>query len=212
MLIKDKLTPELKSNLQYAINRTKEIGEEHGFYICEDNKNGKLLSPSKIIIGKDSRIHLGDPVIACHGNRVKGNFHTHSYLTLFKKKSRFMKPGMSDEDIKKFIKDKHGEHINEIGVKGITLDSPSPKDLLTNILYTCIGKSEGIMCTSNDIGNDKVECWTHKDISRTDCGKAYRTLYNNDKERDIITYQPWMIPLFHKEIIDLAHRRKYADR
>lgn len=202
-MIKDKLTPELKSRFQDTINKTKENGEEHGFYICEDNKG---ISSSKIKLGKDRRINLGSPVVACRGKKVQGNFHTHSYLTLFKQKSRFMKPGMSDDDVKKFIKDKHSQHIKESGTKGITIDSPSPKDLLTSILYSCIGKSEGIMCVGSDMGDDKIECWTPREMSRNDCDRAYHTLYSDSKEKEIITYQSWMIPLFHKEVIDLKKR------
>lgn len=202
-MIKDKITPELESKFQIAINKTKENGEEHGFYICEEKKK---LSPSELRFGKDRRINLGDPVVSCHGKKVQGNFHTHSYLTLFKQKSKFMKQGMTDEDVKKFIRDKHSEHIKGSGTKGITLDSPSPKDLLTSILYSCIGKSEGIMCVGSDMGNNKVECWTPKDIPKTDCDRAYHSLYSDGKEKDIIMYQSWMIPLFHKEVIDLKKR------
>lgn len=212
-MIKDKITPELRSKFQDAINKTKENGEEHGFYICEDKKKLSKLSPSELKFGKDHRINLGDPVTVCHGKKVQGNFHTHSYLTLFKQKSKFMKPGMSDEDVKKFIKEKHGEHIKEIGVKGITLDSPSPKDFLTSILYSCIGKPEGTMCVSSDMGNtknsnmlSKVECWTPKEIPKTYCDRAYHALYSDGKEKEMITYKSWMTPLFHKEIIDLKKR------
>jgi hypothetical protein len=199
-MIKDRITPELKSKFQDAINKTKDNGEEHGFYICEGTKK---ISPSELKFGKDRRINLGDPVVACHGKKVQGNFHTHSYFTLFKQKSKFMKKGMSDEDVKKFIKEKHGQYIKETRVKGITLDSPSPKDLLTSILYSCIGKPEGIMCTGSDMGNNKVECWAHKDITKTVCDRAYQSLYQDGKEKEIITYESWMTPLFHKEIIDL---------
>lgn len=205
-MIKDKITPELESKLLDAINRTKENGEEHGFYLCEDKKK---LYPSELKLGKDRRINLGDPVVSCHGKKVQGNFHTHSYLTLFKQTSKFMKQGMSDEDVKKFIKEKHGEHIKETGVKGITLDSPSPKDLLTSILYNCIGKSEGIMCVTSDMENNKVECWTPKEIPKTDCDRSYHTLYNNGKEKEMITYESWMTPLFNKEVIDLKKRKQY---
>lgn len=206
-MIKDKITIELKSKFQDAINKTKENGEEHGFYLCSDKKELSELSPSELRFGKDSRINLGDPVVSCHGKKVQGNFHTHSYLTLFKQKSKFNKPGMSDEDVKKFIKEKHGEYIKETGVKGITLDSPSPKDLLTSILYSCVGKPEGIMCTGNDMGNNKVECWTPKEIQKTDCDRAYHTLYSDGKEKEMITYESWMTPLFDKEIIDLKKRQ-----
>ena len=229
-MIKYKINPELKSKFQDAINKTKENGEEHGFYICEDNKG---LSSSELKFGKDRRINLGDPVISCHGKKVQGNFHTHSYLTLFKQKSRFMKPGMSDEDVKKFIKDRHSEHIKESKTNGITIDSPSPKDLLTSILYNCIGKSEGIMCVGSDMGNDKVECWIPKEIPREDCYRAYHALYDDSdihnrqqhavqsankhnrqqhaaqnavKEKETIPYQSWMTSLFNKEIIDLKKR------
>jgi hypothetical protein len=204
-MIKDKITPELESELLDAINKTRENGEEHGFYICGEKK--KLL-PSGLRFGKDSMINLGDPVVACHGKKVQGNFHTHSYLTLFKQKSKFMRQGMSDEDVKKFIKEKHGEHIKETGVKGITLDSPSPKDLLTSILYSCVGKPEGIMCVGNDMGNNKVECWIPKEMSKTDCDRSYHSLYDNGKEKDMITYGSWMIPLFDKEVIDLNSKKR----
>lgn len=204
-MIKDKITPELESKFQDAINRTKNNGEEHGFYICEETKK---LSPSELILGKDRRINLGNPVTACHGKKVQGNFHTHSYFTLFKQQSRFMKPGMSDEDVKKFIKDKHGQHIKETGVREITLDSPSPKDLLTSILYDCIGKPEGIMCTGSDMGNNKVECWAPKEIQKTECDMAYQSLYQDGKEKEMVTYKSWMTPLFHKETIDLKKRDK----
>ncbi len=204
-MIKDKLTSELISKFQYAINKTKDNGEEHGFYLCEENRK---LSPSELIYGKDRRINLGNPVVSCHGKKVQGNFHTHSYLTLFKQKSKFMKKGMSDEDVKKFIKEKHGEHIKETGVQGITLDSPSPKDLLTSILYSCIGKPEGIMCVSSDMENNKVECWTPREIPKSDCDRSYQSLYQDGKEKEMITYESWMTPLFHKEIIDIKKRDK----
>src|SRR3990167_1076556 len=207
-MIKDKITPELESKFQDAINKTKENGEEHGFYLCSAKKELSELSPSELRLGKDRRINLGNPVTACHGKKVQGNFHTHSYFTLFKQKSKLMKQGKSDEDIKKFIKEKHGEHIKTSGVKGITLDSPSPKDLLTSILYSCIGKPEGIMCVGSDMGNNKVECWVPKEILRADCDRAYSSLYDNGKEKEMITYESWMTPLFHKEIIDLKKRDK----
>ncbi len=207
-MIKDKITPELESKFQIATNKTKKNGEEHGFYLCEDKKKLSELSASELIYGKDRRINLGNPVTACHGKKVQGNFHTHSYLTLFKQKSKFMKKGMSDEDVKKFIKDKHGEHIKETGVQGITLDSPSPKDLLTSILYSCIGKPEGIMCVSSDMENNKVECWTPIEIPKSDCDRSYQSLYQDDKEKEMITYESWMTPLFHKEIIDIKKRDK----
>jgi hypothetical protein len=211
-MIKDKITPELESKFQTAINKTRENGEEHGFYICEDKKK---LFPSELRFGKDSRINLGDPVVACHGKKVQGNFHTHSYLTLFKQKSKFMRQGMSDEDVKNFIKQKHSELIKETGVKGITLDSPSPRDLLISILYSCIRKPEGIICVGNDMGNNneqlklsKVECWAPKEIQKVNCDRAYHTLYSDGKEKDMIAYEPWMIPLFDKEVINIPKKRK----
>lgn len=205
-MIKDKITPELKSKFQDAISKTKDNGEEHGFYICSDKKELSELSPSELRYGKDRRINLGNPVTACHGKKVQGNFHTHSYFTLFKQQSKFMKPEMSDDDVKKFIKKKHGEHIKQTGVKEITLDSPSPKDLLTSILYSCIGKPEGIMCVGSDMGNNKVECWVPKEIKKTECDMAYQSLYQDGKEKEMITYESWMTPLFNKEVIELKKR------
>lgn len=207
-MIKDKITPELEFRLLDAISKTKENGKEHGFYICGDKK--KML-PSELRVG-DGGIDLGDPIIACRGKKVQGNFHTHSYLTLFKQKSRLMKQEMSDTDVKKFIREKHGELIKETGVKGITLDSPSPKDLLKSILYSCVGKPEGTMCVGNDMADNikqsKIECWIPKEIPKTSCDLAYNTLYSDGKEKDMIPYKSWMTPLFNKEIIELKEERR----
>lgn len=119
-----------------------------------------------------------------------------------------MKQGMSDEDVKKFIENKHSELIKEAGVKGITLDSPSPKDFLISILYSCIEKPEGVMCVGNDMGNNKVECWTPKEIPKTNCDLAYNTLYSDGKEKDMIPYKSWITPLFNKEVIELKEERR----
>lgn len=57
----------------------------------------------------------------------------------------------------------------------------------------------------------KQNVWFLKKL-RAYCDRAYHALYSDGKEKERITYEPWMTPLFHKEIIDLKkfYRKQIA--
>lgn len=204
-MIKNKLTPEIKSKFLEAINRTKTTGKEHGFYLCIDQKQN--LFPSKLISGDERKIKMGEPSIKCHNNTVQGDFHTHNYFTLTKQTSKLVK-GMSDKEIKNFMIDKFQEYKDELGIKELTINSPSSKDLLKSITHVCSNIDKGTTCVGTDMGNDKtdkVECWTVKeeDLSMKDCVRALHAIYENGKEKDKVGYVKWAIPLFNREVISV---------
>jgi hypothetical protein len=198
-MIKNRITPEIKSRFLEAINNTEKTGNEHGFYLCLD-KN-KRLFPSKLQEGDSRQVKLGEPSVACSDKKIQGDFHTHNYFTLTKNKSKYVK-GMSDLEIKKFIKDKFQEYKEELGIKELSVNSPSSKDLLKAIIHRCESIEEGTTCIGTDL-NNTVECWSvKKDISLKNCFKALNTLYENGKEKDIVKYENWFVPLFQKESIE----------
>jgi hypothetical protein len=110
---------------------------------------------------------------------------------------------LPDEEIKKLINGEHKKYIKELGIDKLTIDSPSPKDLLKEILYNCVGVSKGTTCVISDMGNDKIECWNVKKAKANSCNMAYNKLFKDDKERELVKYDKHMISLFDKEIIDL---------
>lgn len=196
MTIKGRITPELRSSIQTAINKTKETGREHGFFLCTDEQD--KLSVSKLKSGIAHQVRLESPLVACHGKKIQGDFHTHTYLTALKK----IKPNLSDEQIKDVINTEHKNYVEELGTKELTIDSPSPKDLLKELLYNCVGISKGTTCVISDMGNDKIECWTVKKTNSNDCNAAYKKLFKDEKERELVKYDKHTISLFDKEIID----------
>ena len=56
LLIRDKITPELKSRFLQEIRTTIEIGKERGFFICKDEKDS--LSATKSCEGKECTVNL----------------------------------------------------------------------------------------------------------------------------------------------------------
>lgn len=204
-MIKDKITPEIKSKFLTAINKTKQTGNEHGFFLCLDNKGN--ISPSKMKSGEARGLDLGSPITACPGRKIQGDFHTHNYFTITKTMSKFVKPGMSDDDIRQFIRNEFEQYKKELNVNDISTDSPSSKDFLKTILHSCAGISK-TTCVGSDMGEDKVECWTAKDISPDKCDIAYNMLFENGKERDITKYDKRIIPLFDKETVHLKTSNK----
>jgi len=200
MSIKDKITPELKSKFLTAINKTKQTGKEHGFFLCQSEKGN--LFPSKIKSGEMHKLELGSPITACPGRKIQGDFHTHSYFTITKAVSKIVKPGMSDDDIRKLIKNEFEKYKKDLGIKELSINSPSEKDLLKTILHNCAGISK-TACVISDVEDDKVECWTAKDISSDSCDMAYNMLFEGEKERNTIRYDKRIIPLFDREVINL---------
>jgi hypothetical protein len=171
-MIKDKITPELRSRFIEDIKRSKESGKERGFFLCE-NKEGKLI-PSKSCEGTECSIHLGDPSTGCPSETTTyGNFHTHPYLYSVKQELRRDGKILPKEELKisEELKSRMRKNIGEsheriTGVKGITINSPSYTDILKALLAKSINLTNGTVCTSTDVETSRVECWTIKDLGK----------------------------------------------
>lgn len=200
IMIKDRTTTETKSRFLEAINKTKQTGREHGFFLCRDDKGN--ISPSRIKSGEMHGLDLGSPIVSCPGQKIEGDFHTHAYFTTTKMLSKLVTPGMSDDDIRKLVKTEFNKYKKDLGVEGVTINSPSEKDLLKTVLHGCAGISK-TSCIGSDMCDNKVECWTVKDASAKNCSMAYDMMYIDEKERNIVMYDKKIISLFDKEIIDL---------
>lgn len=191
-MIKEKITSEIKNRFREEIRKTKEIGKEHGFYLCIE-KDGKL-SASKTCVGNECNITLMRPKDACPKRKVQGDFHTHPRLNYIKEDLRKRNvPLPSDSN----IIDVQEKDIKE---KGWTSQTPSYKDLLYGINMRFFGYSKGTTCVGVDYDDSKVECWTPKNVPH----KAY--IRANDEltkcGKDCIP-KKWIRSLFEKEVINL---------
>lgn len=203
IMINGKITPELRSKFLTAINKTRETGNEHGFFICEDKKG---LVPSNIRSGTKNAIDLGDSSITCNGKKLGADFHTHAYFTTFKnaRSSPEIREKLklnSDQDIKNFLRQEHNKYTKDFD--GLTINSPSVKDLLKSALRKCTGTSHVTTCVSSDMGDGEIECWTVKDISSEDCDTIYKKLFENGKEKDMVNYDNKLLSLFEKDKINI---------
>ena len=172
-MIKNKITPELRSRFIEDIKRSKESGKERGFFLCE-NKERKLI-PSESCEGTECDIHLGDPRKGCPPEtKTYGEFHTHPYLYSVKQelKDRGEKilPGeeLKVEEELRMAMNKNVRYAHEkiTKVKRITINTPSYTDVLRALLAKSINVTNGTVCTSTDVETDKVECWTIKDMPK----------------------------------------------
>lgn len=171
-MIKDKITPELRSRFIEDIKLSKESGKERGFFLCQ-NKESKLI-PSKSCEGTECDIHLGDSSICCPPDtKTYGEFHTHPYLYSVKKELRREGKILPGEEltIDEKLRIKMGKNIREsheriTGVKGTTINTPSYTDVLKALLAKSINITNGTVCTSTDVETNKVECWTIKDLGK----------------------------------------------
>ena len=206
-MIKDKITPELRSRFIEDIKRSKESGKERGFFLCE-NKESKLI-PSKSCEGTECDIHLGDPRTGCPSEtKAYGEFHTHPYLYSVKQELRKEGKILPSEELRidEKLRIKMGKNIREAheritGIKGITINTPSYTDVLRALLSKSINLTNGTVCTSTDVETNKVECWT---IRETDKDKLKRLAIIGMTELDKV--KPKGSELMKKWIDDISDR------
>ncbi len=208
-MIKDKFTPELKKRFLDDLRISKEINKERGFVICIDEKEN--LVPSQSCEGNVCSINLGDPSKICPTGNAQGDFHTHPYLSEAKKELASMygetRPIPSDETIINHMKNNIRTIYEKEDIKDITINSPSGDDLLHILLGRCLNRSRGTVCTLSDIGEDKLECWTVKEMDKDKrdiyCAKAYSDIRKRTAEQEAILIEKWVDNIFDREIIDL---------
>lgn len=192
-MIKDKITSEIKNRFREEIRKTREIGKEHGFYLCIE-KDGKL-SASKTCIGNECNITLMRPKDACPG-KVQGDFHTHPRLNYIKEE--LINRNVSLLSDSKIIESQE----KDIKEKGWTSQTPSYKDLLYGINMRFFGCSKGTTCVGVDYDDTKVECWTPKNVPHKAYIRANDELTKGGKDFEGIP-KKWILPLFEKEVIYL---------
>lgn len=200
-MIKDKITQVLNDRLSLSIKLTAKIGQERGFFICKDQR-GELF-PGNTFYGDVRSIRLEDYHKSCPGGRVKGTFHTNTFI----------------EELRNVIVEDTG-YIPSTGEKRTVatsvvkkrhknLNTPSYDEALNIIIAKCSSADNDTICIGNDIESDKVECWTVKEnIKKKDCNKALKDNLDRIRKSTYGKKEPeiktkWIIPLFDKEIINL---------
>lgn len=225
-MIKDKFTPELKKVISSVIDISEKRNKERGFLLCEDNKTGKLFS-SKICEGTTCELpndELLEGVAFCvHNNAdVVGNFHTHPYvININMRNIKEGKPKKSASEIKKGFEIGYKKIYDSLGIKiPVSVLVPSHTDLVNSINFVCRGEGPmynkiEIKCIGSDLDKERIECWTtnNEKINKDNCDLAEEDIkpenYEKRKKNRLKKFNtdhvpdPWIIPLFEIETIDL---------
>lgn len=208
-MIKDKITPELKRRFQEETKKSGESRKERGLLLCLDKK-GELY-PSKTCEGDECGVYLL-PVIrveeGCPGE-IQGTFHTHPVKARLRDDAKEVLGYIpSDEIIRTVIVNVIQEKEKNEGID-VTLSMPSYTDILSALGAKCIGLTKGTTCIGTDIDEDKVECWTTKDIPKDNkkeiCNKVINEYDKLEKEKreHFVPVKGWTRPLFDREIISI---------
>lgn len=192
IMIKDKITPQLRKRFLQEIKESKETRKERGFHICIED-NGKL-SAGDTCIGEECSMKFQKVDISCPGKKVQGDFHTHPYLAEVRK-SFGITFKASDELIRSvtetFLED-----------RGMTATIPSHADARSAVLGKCSKRTEGTTCVGSDLDLYNVECWTIKQMEDNDCLRALMEHISPEEEGHKLP-KDWIKPLFEIEMIRL---------
>lgn len=199
IMIKDKITPQLRKRFLQEIKKSKETGKERGFHICiEDNgklsAGGTCIANNSNMLSEECSMKFQNVGISCPGKKVQGDFHTHPYLAEVRK-SFGITFKASDELIRSatetFLED-----------RGMTATIPSHADARSAVLGKCSKRTEGTTCVGSDLDMDKVECWTIKQMDDGDCIRALME-HMSPEEKEQKLPKDWVKPLFEIEMIRL---------
>lgn len=177
-----------------TIKKTKNTGEEHGFFICED-KEEKLHASDRKCEGSSCGIIAYPTTGDCPG-KIKGFFHVHPNIAKFEKTYNLK---FSQTDIEQIV-----SMSKELSKReDISLQIPSHRDVLTSLLQKCSKKTEGTVCIASDMEKDKIGCWIPKKNAANfiTCGYAKIDDAKNEKMKKYP--KMWIKALFNKEIINL---------
>lgn len=209
MSIKDKITPNLKNRFLEEIKKSGISRKERGFLLCLDKKGN--MYPTETCEGDECEINLYSKTKdknICIGD-IQGEFHTHPVVAMLRDSSKeILGQTLSDDTIKTVLRDVLKNREKEEGME-ITLQTPSYTDIIGAILGNCTGVTKGTTCIGTDIEDDKVECWTMKDISKENkrdvCNKAGNELVEIKKLKteQLVPTRKWVKPIFDREIINI---------
>lgn len=205
IMIKDKISPDLKKRFKDEIKKSIKEGKERGFYLCLDEK-GKIFS-STSSEGDVEEVNL-EHIRECKG-KVEGDFHVHVHISSIKKDMLLLRKEY-EKEYEKELKYKlpSDEKIKYVWKKifrrtGLTPSSPSENDLLTAAKRKCDGTTNGTACVGSDIDKDRVECWTiiNEFMTKKTCDKIterYEKIGELGDSPSKLTKR-----LFLREVIDL---------
>jgi hypothetical protein len=194
IMIKDKITLEIKDKIRDAISRTIKTGREYAFLICKNDK--EYLFPRTMCEGSDCMVTIEHPD-SCLPFRTQGNFHTHADVAVA---TRIFKD--EEELPRKMILD----IIKEVAdSERVDITTPSQGDLINALVNKCLRRTEGTVCIASDAVPDRADCYTvNNKITENDCNRAKLSKFLRRIE-DTGTPRSWIKPLFDKEIIDLNY-------
>ena len=78
---------------------------------------------------------------------------------------------------------------------------PTHTDLLNGVLSKCRHESEGTMCVGAS-ETDKIECWTLKKLTQSQCKKAEKDKIHKNPDLDVYP-RMWLQKLYKFDEIDL---------
>lgn len=192
--VPDKITLGLKYAMLNSVEKAKESGNEQGFLICK-NKDGKWSASWKNCEGDSCSMDIDMSPGLCPEKKIQGFFHVHPEISSEEER---LGRKLTKDDIKNaMIKDKKGNIV--------TPQTPSHADVLTTLLTKCEKITEGTICTTSDLEQDKVGCWTSKKGAANFATCYYAKRDNVLTKNKDIEPKMWIKPLFNKEVIDLKN-------
>ena len=165
--IKDKFSKEIIDLMKEFINNTKNTGIEHGFIMCSNN----VITPSKErAIGIEHEVGL-QYKDACK-EKIQGSFHTHSRV-------KYLKQSYQSSELKDLLT------IEEFEELSVIKDDPIPSigDLSIAAVTKGLKMTDGTTCIGNDVGSDKISCWTAKDMMPKELIRTFVDVFKNRDKR-----------------------------
>lgn len=205
-MIKDKITPDLKKRFLEEIKKSSESRKERGFFLCLDKKGD--IYPTETCEGDECRISLYSTMKGKCDWKIQGEFHTHPMKSMLRDVSKTLGRDVPDDTIKTVLGEVLKNRGKEEGID-ITFQMPSYTDIIGAMLGKCSNATNGTTCTGTDIEDDKVECWTMKDISKENrmsiCDKVMNEAIEVKKLREekFVPTRKWIKPLFDREVINI---------
>lgn len=211
MLIKDKITPQIKNRFLEEIRIAKANGRERGFFLCKDEK-GEII-PSRSCEGEQCTIIIEDPFVICPKG-FKGDIRIEPYVSAIKRE--YQKKGIivpSEKILKEMITQRLEHRHEEKGLRELPAVVPSYIDTLNSLLLKCYRNTDATTCVGSDLEEDKIECWTpKKEIKKGQCIRALYDQRRMMKEKEKLFPKKWIVPLFDKEIINLKGNNEHDKR
>lgn len=165
--IKDKFSKETIDLMKEFIKNTRNTGIEHGFIMCSNN----VITPSKErAVGIEHEVGLQYEG-ACK-DKIQGNFHTHPRI-------KYLRKSYESSELRDLLT------IEEFEELSVIKDDPIPSigDLSIAAVTKGLKTTDGTTCIGNDVGSDKISCWTAKDMMPKELIRTFVDIFKNRDKR-----------------------------